>query len=220
MAKLGLAAVLSVVAGLPCLGQSAVPPSDVRSGEVAVIGENPGIRLLVRDGVAPTTTVSFWRVYQSPAGGGHVCFLTSDVAGDGPTPDDVRVALTDNPSLEAYVASRLMTAFDAAYASQPFPVRHGRFERAGDTNTAWHEIITSDEYRIELIWREFLEPFAIESRVGVPQNPFTILSTFVPARSAEVIINGRRAAGTPVPRLRGSRPSSTAFLAFAETWLR
>jgi hypothetical protein len=195
-------------------------PSDVKDGKVAVIGENPGIRLVVKDGAPPSTSVSFWRVLQSPAGAGHVCFVTSDIAGDGPTPDDVRLAFADNLKLAEYVALQLMTAFDKAYGEKPFPVSVARFEHSGDTATAWKESIKSDAYTIELVWRDFYDPFVIESRAGVPHNPYTILSTFIPARAAEVIINGKRAAGNPTPRMRGTRQSSSAFLAFAETWLK
>jgi hypothetical protein len=195
-------------------------PSDVKNGTVAVIGENPGIRLVTKDGAPPSTSVSFWRVFQSPAGVGHVCFITSDITGDGPTPDDIRLAFTDNGKLAEYVATQLMTAFDKAYGEKPFPVRTARFERSGDTATAWRESIKSDGYRFELVWRDFYEPFAIESRAGVPHNPYTILSTFVPARTAEVVINGKRAAGSASPRMRGTRHSSSSFLAFAETWLK
>lgn len=206
-----------VTAGPPALAQT---PSDVKDGKVAVIGENPVIRLTTGTGTAPSTNVSFWRVFQSPAGMGHVCFVTSDITGDGPTPDDVRLAFADNEALADYVAKQLMTAFDRVYAESPFPVRAARFERRGDTKTTWREVLTAEGYTIELVWRDFLEPFAIESKVGAPHNPFTILSTFVPARAAEVIINGRSAAGRATPRTRGTRESSSAFLAFAETWLR
>jgi hypothetical protein len=199
---------------------SAQSSSDVKDGRVAVIGENPGIRLVMKEGAPPSTSVSFWRVYQSPAGMGHVCFVTSDVTGDGPTPDDVRLAFADNEQLAGYVATQLMTAFDKAYADEPFPVRRASFERSGDTATAWKESIKADGYAIDLVWRDFYDPFAIESHVGVPHNPYTILSTFIPAKSADVTINGARAAGTATPRMRGNRQSSSAFLAFAETWLK
>lgn len=211
------AALLLTVACAPALAQA---PSDVKDGKVAVIGENPGIRLVAKDGAPPSTSVSFWRVFQSPAGEGHVCFVTSDVAGDGPTPDDIRLAFTDNEKLAEYVAMQLMTAFDKAYGEKPFPIRRARFERKGDTTTAWTESLTADGYRIDLVWRDLLEPFTIESKAGVPHNPYTILSTFVPAKTAEVVINGRRAAGQATPRMRGTRQSSSAFLAFAETWLK
>lgn len=195
-------------------------PSDVKDGKVAVIGENPGIRLVVKEGAPAATAVSFWRVFQSPAGVGHVCFVTSDIAGDGPTPDDVRMAFTDNEKLAGYVANQLMTAFDKAYGEKPFPVRLARFERRGDTATAWTEALKADGYAIELTWKDFYEPFAIESHAGAPHNPYTILSTFIPAKTAEVTINGKRAAGSATPRMRGNRQSSSAFLAFAETWLK
>ncbi len=174
----------------------------------------------LKDGAPASTSVSFWRVFQSPAGEGHVCFVTSDVAGDGATPDDIRLAFTDNEKLAEYVAMQLMTAFDKAYGEKPFPVRRARFERKGDATTAWTESLTADGYRIDLVWRDLLEPFTIESKAGVPHNPYTILSTFVPAKTAEVVINGRRAAGQATPRMRGTRQSSSAFLAFAETWLK
>jgi hypothetical protein len=214
-----LALVLIAVA-LAVPGARAQTPSDVKDGKVAVIGENPGIRLAMKEGAPASTSVSFWRVIQSPAGAGHVCFVTSDIRGDGPTPDDIRLAFADNEKLGEYVALQLMTAFDKAYGEKPFPVRRARFERSGDTATAWKETLKSDGYTIELVWRDFLEPFAIESRAGVPHNPYTILSTFVPARAADVIINGTRAAGAVTPRMRGTRQSSSAFLAFAETWLK
>ncbi len=201
----------------PVLAQT---PSDVKDGRVAVIGENPVIRLMSGDGASPSTNVSFWRVFQSPAGMGHVCFVTSDITGDGPTPDDIRLAFADNEKLADYVATQLMTAFDKAAAEKPFPVRSARFERSGDTATAWRETVTADGYAVELVWSDFYPPFAIESKVGVPHNPYTILSTFVPARTARVVINGRQAAGQATPRLRGTRESSSAFLAFAETWLK
>jgi len=210
-------ALILIVASSPAFAQA---PSDVKDGKVAVIGENPGIRLVTKEGAAPSTSVSFWRVFQSPAGEGHVCFVTSDIAGDGPTPDDIRLAFTDNEKLAEYVAMQLMTAFDKAYGEKPFPIRRARFERKGDTTTAWTESLTADGYRIDLVWRDLLEPFAIESKAGVPHNPYTILSTFVPAKTAEVVINGKRAAGQATPRMRGTRQSSSAFLAFAETWLK
>lgn len=215
---------IAVVVALVAFGVSGAAsdqnPSDVKDGRVAVVGENPGIRLVMKEGAPPSTSVSYWRVFQSPAGEGHVCFVTSDVKGDGPTPDDIRLAFADNEHLAEYVATQLMTAFDTAYGDKPFPVRRARFERSGDTATAWKETIKADGYAIDLVWRDFYEPFAIESRVGVPHNPYTILSTFIPAKSADVIINGTRAAGTVTPRMRGNRQSSSAFLAFAETWLK
>lgn len=211
--------VVAIVAGIPVL-VAQQPVSDVKEGRVAVVGENPGIRLVAKEGAPASTNVSFWRVFHSPAGMGHVCFVTSDIGGDGPTADDIRLAFSDSEKLAGYVSQQLMTAFDKAYGEKPLPVRAARFERSGDTATAWKEIVKSDGYTIELVWKDFYEPFVIESRVGAPHNPYTIVSTFIPARAADVIINGKRAVGTVTPRMRGTHQSSSAFLAFAETWLK
>ena len=169
-----IATVVVLVAALCGLGLAQTQaPSDVKDGKVAVTGENPGIRLATKDGAPPSTSVSFWRVFQSPAGMGHVCFVTSDGKGDGPTPDDIGLAFADSDKLAAYLATQLMTAFDKAYGEKPFPVRVARFERTGDTATAWKETIKATGYTIELVWRDFYEPFAIEIHVGAPHNPYS-----------------------------------------------
>jgi hypothetical protein len=62
---------------------------------------------------------------------------------------------------------------------------------------------------------------AVPAAAQTPSDvPYLILSTFIPARAADVVINGKRAAGNPTPRMRGTRHSSSAFLAVAETWLK
>jgi hypothetical protein len=45
-------------------------------------GENPFIRLSDADGGAIITNASFWRILISPAGGGHVLYLKSDLIQD------------------------------------------------------------------------------------------------------------------------------------------
>jgi hypothetical protein len=47
-----------------------------------------------------------------------------------------------------------------------------------------------------------------------------MVSVVVDARAAKVIVNGRQAPGRPVPRDFFGHQSTTAFLAFSETWLR
>jgi hypothetical protein len=45
-------------------------------------------------------------------------------------------------------------------------------------------------------------------------------SLFIPGRRAEVLVNGVRGVGQPVPRDMYGTQSTTAFLAFSETWVR
>jgi hypothetical protein len=45
-------------------------------------GENPFIRLSETESGATTTNASFWRILISPAGGGHVLYLKSELTQD------------------------------------------------------------------------------------------------------------------------------------------
>jgi hypothetical protein len=47
-----------------------------------------------------------------------------------------------------------------------------------------------------------------------------MFSLFIEARRVTATVNGRRLRGQPVPRDFQGRRSSTAFLAFSETWVR
>ena len=73
---------------------------------------------------------------------------------------------------------------------------------------------------IELAFRDFYEPFQLDTPVGGPRNPFGVTSFFIPAKTAEVIVNGKKALGNVYPQMRGPVQSSTAFLAFSESWIK
>jgi hypothetical protein len=47
-----------------------------------------------------------------------------------------------------------------------------------------------------------------------------VFSTFFPARSAQLEIAGRFAPGAPWLEMRGERQSTTACLAWSETWVK
>ncbi len=194
--------------------------TDIKEGKVCVSGENPVIRLLLKEGAPPSTNVSFWRVIYSPQGMGHACYVTSDPTGDGPSKDDLRVAFTDNPALLAYLNKEIMSAFDKVYVERPFPSQKARFDKSGDTISGWRETILSSRYKIELVWRDFYEPFLLDTPAGGQRNPYGITSLFIPAKSAEVLINGVKVVGQPVPQMRGKQQSSSAFMAFSETWVK
>lgn len=192
---------------------------EIKKGKVYVSGENPGIRLLMKEGAPPSTDVSFWRVIYSPVGMGHVCYVTSDITGNGPSSDDVRVALTDNNALADYLSKDIMSVFNKAHVENPFTKSRATFQKSGDTAKEWKETVKGDKYTVELIWKDFYTPFLIDMPVG-GQFMYGIASMFIPARSADVVINGKRAAGTPFPEPMGTMQSSSAFLAFSETWVK
>ena len=192
---------------------------DTKAGKVSVSGENPGIRLLMKEGGTPITSTSFWRVVYSPFGMGHVCYLTTDITGNGPSNDDLRAAFTDNDQLADYISKEIMTVFDKVYVEKPFTKVKASFQKSGDTVKEWKETIKSDKYTIELIWRDFSEPFLIDTPVG-GRFRYGVASMILPAKSADVVINGTKAAGKPYPQMFGQMQNSTASLAFSETWVK
>lgn len=202
-------------AGALCAGAAQEGPR-VRSAAVAISGENPFINLSLAEGGTVTTSVSFWRVVHSPAGRGHACYVSSDVTGNGPTPDDLRVVYTDNRDLVEYLNREIMSAFDRSYAERPYRQAAATFQSEGDTRTEYREVVTSAEGAIRLVWRDFLPALLID----VPVKPFTIITTIVPARVAEVHVNGVKAAGRVFARPEGTAQGSSGSLAFSETWIK
>jgi len=55
---------------------------------------------------------------------------------------------------------------------------------------------------------------------STPGRPHGVYSCFVPAARAQLTVNGVMAKGRPFPEQRGDKQSSTACLAWSETWVR
>ncbi len=200
----------------PALFAQAPATNIARVGKVWISGENPGIRLLDKAGGETLTRASFWRVHWSPYGSGHVCLITT---GDGKAPGSIRVALYDNARLYEYLTKEMLGSFDKSYAEQPYtPVSGAKFSVTGDSVTERRELCQGGQYKVELVWRDFQTATVRDTVVGSrPQNPFGLTYVRIPAKTGEIIINGKKAAGMTYPT---SPDDSTAFLAFGETWLK
>jgi hypothetical protein len=206
--------------------QAAGDAQGVKAGKVYLTGENPVIRLLDKQGGNVLTFASYWRIVWSPAGPGHVCYITT---GDGKSPADLRVALTDNRKLYDYITENIMApVLDKAIAERPYaPVAatfddpgRGTFSTDGSTMTERRISGRSNKYTVVLVWHDFGEPFQIDTPVGGAANPFGVTSLFIPAKTASVLINEKKAAGNVYPQMRGPAQSSSAFLAFSESWVK
>jgi len=187
--------------------QAQQPTAITSEGKVHITGENPGIRLLDKPGGAILTDVNFWGVDWSPAGAGHVCFLTTrDAAGKM----ELRLALYDNPKLVDFVANETMGKLVQGFNDPPFKPVRATFTNTGDSSTERRQTCKSDEYNVELVWRNFNEGSWGEMR---PPNGFHMSFFVITSRAAEVWINGKKAGGSWFP---SSFPAS--YLAYAETW--
>jgi hypothetical protein len=181
--------------------------------QVRLTGENQYMRLHKAEGGPMTTRCGHWRVLFSPAGPGHVMFLRSDV-----TDNQVRI-YADSQALARWLQQEIVTSGE--FSDQTIDITAARFSRMGDTQSFWTETVETASEHIMLTWRDFGEPFVIIVPVGSdPNRPLGWSSVFVPARSAQLSLNGNVAVGRPFPEPRAERLSSTAGLALSETWLR
>lgn len=209
--------VTSMLLAVAALALAQAAAGGVKIGKVFVSGENPVIRLLDKPDGTPLAVASFWRIVWSPVGPGHVCYVTT---GDGKSPDDLRIALVDNQKLFDYLTNDILGTYDTSYQGRPFKTIQATFSKSGDALTDWKEVCRSEQYTVELAWRDFYPAFQLDTPTGGPRNPFGITSLFIPAKSAAVIINGKKINGNVYPQMRGPAQSSTAFLAFSESWIK
>jgi hypothetical protein len=181
--------------------------------KVLIAGENPGLRLLDKEGGKALTSVNFWRAQWSPVGAGAVCFLTIRDSG----PANVRIAITDNEPLADYVANKLMGSFGSSnrFNDPPYEVLKGTITQADVGTRQRSETCNSGQYKVEIIWKDLGEPTWVpEFRPG---NGSIVQSfVMVQARGGEVLVNGKRAPGTYYPTGGGFGPG--AYLTLNEAW--
>ncbi len=189
--------------------------SPVDPNQIRLTGENSFIRLQTQKDGPLTTRASHWRVLLSPGGPGHVLFLKSDA-----TDDEVRI-YSDNIALTRWLQEEIESMLFPEFADQSIPVIDAAFERSGDAISFWTEMVETDDEMVSLTWYDFEEPFMLNAPAGsTPGRPHGVYSCFVPARRAQLTLNGIVAEGRPFPEQRGDRTSSTSCLAWSETWVR
>jgi hypothetical protein len=186
----------------------------VDPNDVAMTGENSFVRLSLDGGKAVTDRFSHWRVLWCPAGAGHALFAES------PLTDGKARIYSDNPAVARWLQRTIETFLYPGFADVGVPVIAAEFWRTGDPRSSVTETITSASERIRLTWWDCLDPFVLTVPVGFNSRPLGVFSTFFPARSAQAEVNGRFATGQPWAEMRGDRQSSSACLAWSETWVK
>ena len=189
--------------------------SPIDPNQVRLTGENSFIRLSREEGGSQTTRVSHWRVLLSPGGPGHVLFFKSDVVDD-----EVRV-YSDNIALARWLQEEIESLLFSEFADQSLPVIEAEFSKSGDGRSFWTETVESEEDSLSLTWYDFVDPFMLTVPAGsTPGRPHGVYSCFVPALNAQITVNGIVAEGRVFREMRGEKVSSTACLAWSETWVR
>ena len=65
-----------------------------------------------------------------------------------------------------------------------------------------------------------MKPFVLTMPPGAMNRPLGVYSTFIPARSAQLSVNGEASQGKVFPQERFGRASSSCCLAWSETWTK
>ena len=188
--------------------------SPVDPNDVLMTGENSFIRLSLDGGTTLSTRVSHWRVLWCPAGAGHALFMQSPLTGGS-----VQV-YSDNIAVTRWLQRTIEALLFPAFADTSLPVVGAQFARSGDPRATAVETVNSASERILLTWYDCLDPFVLTMAPGMNNRPIGVFSTFFPAKSAQIEVSGRVAPGAPWAEMRGDRQSSSACLAWSETWVK
>jgi hypothetical protein len=188
-------------------------PQMVDPHDPIMTGENSFIRFSPDGGKTITERISHWRVLWSPAGQGHVLFMESSLA------KGTKV-YADNPGVARYLQRNIEVLLHKPFADESLPVVDATFERGGDSLSTVYERCTSTRDDILMSWWDLMAPFVLTMPPGAMGRPIGVYSTFLPARSAQLSLNGEAAPGKVFLMDRFGKPASSCVLAWSETWVR
>jgi hypothetical protein len=189
-------------------------PQLVDPHDPVMTGENSFVRLSNDTGNTISERVSHWRVLWSPAGQGHALYIESTLLGSKPK------IYADNAGVARFLQRTIETLLHKPFADESLPIVDAKFERTGSSLSAVEERIVSAKGEIILTWWDFMTPFVLTMPPGAMNRPLGVYSTFIPARGAQLSVNGEAASGKVFPQERGGRPSSSCVLAWSETWVK
>jgi len=187
-------------------------PQMVDPHAVVMAGENSFIRLSDDGGKTVADRVSHWRVLWSPSGQGHVLFIESPLAGKGPR------AYSDNTGVARFLQRSIEVLLHPPFADGSLPAGDAEFTRGGNSLSTVEERIATHEGEIVMTWWDLLPPFVLTLPPGAMNRPIGVYSTFLPARGAQLAVNGKAATAKVFPQDRFGRTATSCVLAWSETW--
>ncbi len=127
---------------------------------------------------------------------------------------------SDNVAVARWLQRNIETLLFPAFADEKVAILSADFMRHGDAQSSAIETVTSSENEITLTWYDFIAPLVLTMPPGFNNRPIGVFSTFFPARAAQVEMDGDVTIGLPWEEMRGDRKSSSACLAWSETWVK
>ena len=187
-------------------------PQVVDPHDPVMTGENSFVRLSDDGGKTIADRVSHWRVLWSPAGQGHALFIESPLTGKGPR------LYSDNAGVARFLQKTIEVLLYKEFSNPELPIVEAKFLRGGNSLSTVEERVVSREDEILMTWWDLMPPFILTMPPGSMGRPLGVYSTFLPAKSAQLSVNGRAATAKVFPQERGGRASSSCVLAWSETW--
>ena len=189
-------------------------------GRVLIAGENHILRLQASSDGPDAALVNHFRLRLSPHGPGHAVFVLAD-----PDAADPRNACyTDNPALANWLLDwylRGSPIYRDLQGLNDLPiVAAGGFTYVDELPRRWTETVRAGDATIRAVWRDLAAPFQVE-RHGQPgdKDAMDVFSVLLSASDASLYIDGQELPGVVFPRQVGRQPITSAFLAFAESWI-
>jgi hypothetical protein len=182
--------------------------------DVVMTGENSFIRLSEDGGKTIADRVSHWRVLWSPAGEGHALFIESTLTGKRPR------VYTDNAGVARFLQSTIEVLLYKEFADESLPLIDAEFGRTGNSLGTVEERVVSAEDEVILSYWALMAPFVLTMPPGAMNRPIGVYSTFLPARGAQLSVNGEAATAKVYMQDRFGKPASSCCLAWSETWTK
>ena len=180
--------------------------------KIRVSGENSFLRIGESEDADPTAEMSHWRVVASPKGVGHILFAKSVFSDDEPR------IYSDNFALARWLQEGIQASMRDTYSGD-IPIIDAEFSKRGDMLTTWVEQISSLDEEITMAWYDFLEPVQVANQpFENPDQPHGVYSLLIPARRAQLTINGETVPGRVLSRELFGKEGTSCCLALSETW--
>ena len=185
-------------------------------------GENPGMTLYLPGTEQVVAVASYWHCTDSPWGTGHALVLwlatnTTSISDTGPG-----AIFTDNMNL-AYILVNKLTRHFPEFEDVPVETLRYINAHCGHTydGTCYQVLCQAPNIQIEIEWKEVLDrKQIIWPRFPAGEVVYDLTTAICPCNVGHVQINSKTLDGdVKVVKNAEGLFSSTAFLAFAETWI-
>ena len=185
-------------------------------------GENPGMTLCAPGAEHVVAVASYWHCTDSPWGVGHALVLWLATGTASTTDVDRGGIFTDNLDLAQILVNKLTQHFpefeNVPTATLPYVNAHCEHTYDG---TGYQVLCQTPNTQVEIDWNEILDrKQVIWPRFPAGDATYDLTTVICPCRVGHININSKTIDGeVKVVRNADGHFSSTAFLAFAETWI-